>query len=170
MKRCPRCNQTYTDNELNFCLNDGEFLAYVNDPSYAPPTGYADDAPPTIMMNQPRVTNQTNLPTGGPPAQWQNQAPTYQNQPYGITGYGQKLDQTLPTISLVLGIGSVIMVCCAGGLWLGLPAAIVGYLGIKNTEKDPARYGGRGMAVGGMVIGIIAFFASLLFLIFGSLS
>src|SRR5262245_44056072 len=26
MKRCPKCEQTYTDETLNFCLDDGEWL------------------------------------------------------------------------------------------------------------------------------------------------
>ena len=27
MKRCPTCNKTYTDEALNFCLDDGAWLA-----------------------------------------------------------------------------------------------------------------------------------------------
>ena len=36
-------------------------------------------------------------------------------------------DQTLPTISLILGILSIVLSCCYGGLPLGLAAAITGY-------------------------------------------
>jgi hypothetical protein len=53
------------------------------------------------------------------------------------------------------------MICCYGGLWLGLPAAIVGYIGMRNADSDPTRYGGRGLAIGGMVAGIITFLAFL---------
>jgi hypothetical protein len=35
MKRCPACNQTYTDESLSFCLNDGAPLLSIADP---PPT------------------------------------------------------------------------------------------------------------------------------------
>lgn len=35
MKRCPACNQTYTDETLSFCINDGAPLLSVTDP---PPT------------------------------------------------------------------------------------------------------------------------------------
>lgn len=31
MKRCPRCNRTYTDNTLRFCLEDGSLLSQVRD-------------------------------------------------------------------------------------------------------------------------------------------
>ncbi len=168
MKRCLKCGQTYSDETLNFCLNDGELL--IHQTGYEPPpTIFADDSPPTLLMNQPRVTNpidwaQSSLahPQGATPA-----AP---NQQYGIAAYGVPRDQTLATISLVMGIISVFLVCCAGGILLGLPAAIVGFIAMRNVETNPDKYSGRGMAIGGMVLGIVTFFASVLMLIFGQLS
>src|SRR5215203_168964 len=75
MKRCPKCGQTYADQNLNFCLNDGELLmlesASPRGPKFADdplPTSYADDSPPTIMMDSPRATNPTGFPT---PERWQ---------------------------------------------------------------------------------------------------
>jgi hypothetical protein len=50
MKICPGCNQTYADENLNFCLNDGELLQQ-----------FGDDAPPTIMMDSSRTTNPKKL-------------------------------------------------------------------------------------------------------------
>ena len=159
MKICPKCNQTYDDANLNFCLNDGEFLTDYD----------KDDAPPTIMMDA-RTTNpnnwQTNQPPVGQPMNvWQNQSPNYQNQPNAVNqpNYGspmpfpQSADQVLPTISLVLGVLSLLLVCCYGGIWLGVPAAIVGYLGMRNADSNPTRYGGRGMAIAGIVLGIVSF-------------
>lgn len=172
-KRCPSCGQTYTDDAINFCLNDGELLSYLADD--APQTifsddrkstPFADDSPPTVVMNRPRVTNQTNWPSSSPPAVWQNQAPAYQNPQFGLANYSTSADQTLPTVSLILGIVSLTMVCCMGGIWLGLPAAIVGYIGMKNADKDSARYGGRGMAIAGMVMGVVTFLISMVHLIF----
>lgn len=154
MKRCPRCNQTYTDNDLNFCLNDGELL-----------TTFIDDAPPTVFMDPPRVTNQTKWQSAPPPAPWQNPQ-ILQNQPYETPVFVRTLDQTLPTISLVLGILSVLMICCYGGVWLGLPAAVVGFIGMKNANADPSCYGGRGMAIGGMVLGIVSFLGFIVYLVF----
>lgn len=81
--------------------------------------------------------------------------------------YDQTRNQTLPYIALSLGLASVVMVCCQGGIWLGLPAVVIGVLGMRNAEKDPNQYTGRGMAVAGMVLGIVTFLASLIFLIFG---
>lgn len=163
MKQCPRCHQTYSDDALNFCLEDGELLtAFSVEP---PPTRYADDTPPTVLLNEARVTNPTNWPANppsAPPARWQQPQPPGQNQPFGAMSASRSKDQTLPTISLVLGILSLIMVCCYGGIWLGVPAAILGFLGMRNADGDPGRYGGRGLAIGGMVLGVISLLGTLI--------
>ena len=167
MKRCLKCGQTYLDETLNYCLNDGEML--VRDTGYEPPpTQFADDTPPTLVMNQPRVTNPIDWGHSSL-VQQQYGGTQAQNEQYGAPGFAPK-DQTLPTVSLALGIISIFLVCCAGGIWLGLAAAIVGFIALKNTDNNPAKYGGRGMAIAGMVIGIVTFLASMFFLIFGQLS
>jgi len=177
MKQCPRCGQGYTDANINFCLNDGELLMqYTGDEPKTlfadepPPTRFADDSPPTVVMDRSRVTNQSNMRDPSSMSPWQSQTPATPNQSYGLGMYTASRDQTLPTVSLVLGIISLLMVCCYGGIWLGLPAAIVGYLGMRNADNQPNQYGGRGMAVGGMVLGIITFLASFVFLIIGLLA
>jgi hypothetical protein len=168
MKRCLKCGQAYVDETLNYCLDDGEIL--VRETGYdPPPTQFADDSPPTLVLDHPRVTNpidwgQSSLahPQGMSPAQ---------NPHYGMAGYATPRDQTLPTISLALGILSILLVCCpGGGVLLGLPAAIVGFIALQNVDSNPAKYSGRGMAITGMVIGIVTFLASVLILIIGRLS
>lgn len=173
MRRCPLCGQTYTDPTINFCLNDGELLSRLvdevpRDPfaDEPPPTRFADDSAPTVILETPRITNQTNWP----PANWESQTPVYSGQRYPFAGFNASLDKTMPTVSIILGIASCVFVCCAGGIWLGLPAVVVGFLGLRNADSDPGRYAGRGLAIGGMVLGIITFFASLFFLIFGQLA
>ena len=177
MKRCPQCGQTYTDPDLNFCLNDGELLLQ---PASVPGQGYsgsdrsfADDAPPTIMMKDPRATNPTGWGEPLAPVQYQNQSPVYQPPQFGMQGFSRAQDQTLPTVSLVLGIASLIFVCCYGGIWLGLPAALVGFMGLRNADSNPSQYGGKGLAIAGMVIGVVTFIISMLILVlglFGSMS
>jgi hypothetical protein len=173
MKQCPRCKQTYSDDQLNFCLEDGELLTeFAQEP---PTSNYRDDAPPTVMMNDPRATNPTNWPQSPPaqpPARWQQSQENIQNQIFTPPGFVRSRDQTLPTLSLILGILSMILICCYGGIWLGLPAAILGYLGMRNADSDPGQYGGRGMAIGGMVLGVVSLLSSLVFAaiaIFGSI-
>lgn len=177
MKRCPRCGQTYTESDINFCLNDGELLSrLVDEQSRGPfsdeplPTRFAEDSPPTLVMNTPRVTNQANWQSAPPLAQRQNTSPIYQPPQYAVGGYSQSRDQTLPTVAIALGIGALVFVCCYGGIWLGIPAAIVGFIGLRNSDNHPNRYAGRGLAIGGMVLGIVSFLLTIVFIIFAVLA
>lgn len=164
MKRCPQCGQTYTESDINFCLNDGELLSRLSEPPAA--GGYIEsEPPPTVMMDRSRVTDQTNWPTALPPVLYQSPTPTYVNPATGFPQYSMSQDQTLPTIALALGLGAVVMICCHGGIWLGVPAAIVGFLGMRNADNDSARYGGRGLAIAGMILGIVTFLISMVILI-----
>ena len=167
MKKCLKCGQTYSDDSLNFCLNDGELL--VSTAGYdPPPTRFSDDPPPTLVMDQPRVTNPIDWGQSTP-AQWQGQqSPVPNPAGYGLASYATP-NQTLSTISLIFGIIACLTVCCAGGVWAGLPAAITGFIAMKNADSDPIRYGGRGLAIGGLVLGIVTFLASIFFLIFRQL-
>ena len=164
MKVCPKCNQTYTDDGLNFCLADGELLM---DPSTESPTQiFNDPSPPTIFMDSPRRTNPNHsawetAPPPQPMAPWQNQQ---MNQPYGNAQYAAG-DKTLPVIALIAGCLSLVLVCCYGGIWLGVPAAIIGYLGMSKADADPGRFTGRGMAIAGMALGIVSFLISMVFII-----
>ena len=169
MKRCPKCGQAYADPDLNFCLNDGELLTQMQDAAFGGGASrpFADDAPPTVMMNDPRATNPTGWSGNTSPAPYQHSTPTYQPPQFGMTGMPRTQNQTLPTISLVLGVFSLIFTCCYGGILLGIPAAIVGFIGMRNADNDPAGYGGRGLAIAGMVLGITTFILSLLMLVFG---
>jgi hypothetical protein len=174
MKRCLRCGQGYTDESLNFCLNDGELLVQYepeepatlfSDPSA---NAFADDAP-TVTLNRGRTTQASNWPTGGVPSPWAASIPAVPIHPYGPGSLRIAQDKTLPTVSLILGICAFFMVCCYGGVWLGVPAAIVGFMAMRNSDKDPGRYGGRGMAIIGMVLGVVTFLASMMIAIFGAL-
>lgn len=156
MKVCPTCQENYTDDTLNFCLNDGVTLVFAK-----------DDAPPTVFLNKPRETNPN----------WTGyQAPTYENQQmaqrqtYGMYGQNQLRsilrNETLPSISLILGILSVLFMCCyGGGLITGIPAIITGFIGISNANKDPMRYGGKGLAIAGLITGIVGTIATILFIL-----
>jgi hypothetical protein len=145
MKICPSCRQTYTDDNLNFCLTDGSFL-----------TNAADTEPKTILMDQPRITNQTNWDQQNfqPPSVWdtpQNIQQSQVNYPMRI----QSQSQVLPTISLICGILGLLTFCCHGGLPLGIAAVVTGVVGINQEKNDPANYGGRGLALGGIITGAV---------------
>ncbi len=177
MKQCPRCNKTYSDVNLNFCLEDGELLTeFAREP---PPAGYVDpsskpfiDDSPTVMLNDARRTNPTNWPAQPPAqplAQWQGQpAPALQAQfaPYMMN---PSPNQTLAIVSLGLGIGSMtIGWCCSLGLLLSPAALITGFLALSYIKKDEKAYGGRGLALGGIATGsVFLVFYLLIIIIYG---
>ncbi|CAN5513613.1 hypothetical protein BH10ACI1_BH10ACI1_28580 [soil metagenome] len=167
MKKCPNCQQTYEDDDLNFCLNDGGILEQSRE----------DSPPPTVMINQPRMTN----PNFGndftqPISPWQNQSPQpfqppVQTPMYMSPSYTSGGDQNLAIISLVMGSGSILFSFCCG--WLGIPlgvaAVVMGFMGMNNATQNPDKYSGKNLAIGGMVTGAIGLLISvgliLLFLI-----
>lgn len=160
MKICPNCRQTYNDDQLNFCLNDGSFL-----------TSAPDNEPKTIFMDQPRVTNQTNWQqeTYQPPAVWQNQQ-SIQNQQTNLPMRINSKDQTLPIISLVLGVLAVLIGCCYGGIPLGAGAIITGVIALNNEKADPIQYGGRGLAIAGIITGAVGFSISIIMIFFAAVT
>lgn len=89
-------------------------------------------------------------PPPAPEAAWQNQN-IGANTPFQPPMISRGQDQTLPIVSLVLGIISIM--CCFVGFLTGPAALITGYLGKKNADKNPNEYGGSGMAIAGMITG-----------------
>jgi hypothetical protein len=157
MKRCPRCNRIYSEDDLNFCLDDGELLQqYADEQPTRPLRDVAE--PPTFVMDPPRATDpiawQAGQNTGGPIGQWQGQAASFpQTQPqFYPMRVGQ--NQTLAIISICLGAASLTLGwCCHTGLLMGPAAIILGAISLTQIKKDPQQYGGRGLAIGGIAIG-----------------
>ncbi len=164
MKTCPRCGKKYTEPGINFCLEDGELLSHLQESR--DPSLFADDQPPTVIMDSTRATRETNWPTMDPIMPYSSPVVQFP-QHSGLSTISQSKDQTLPIVSMALGIASLVFVCCYGGIWLGAPAAVVGFLAMRNADRDPDRYGGRGLAIAGLVIGIITFVISILFIFLG---
>ena len=108
-------------------------------------TPYADQ-----VEHQYQPMEQSNwTPPPAPDSNWQNQQ-INQNTPFQPPVAAQGQDQTLPIISLVLGIVSL---CCYISPLTGIAALITGYLGMKNANTDPTVYGGKTLAIVGMVLG-----------------
>lgn len=107
MKICPKCQKTYTDANLNFCLDDGTVL-----------NAAAEQAmPETILLNQARPTDPQpqqfpNTPQQLPQQQqqqagWNTAQPQYSMQP-------KKSSKTWVWVLLV--VGGLILLCGGGGL------------------------------------------------------
>ncbi|MBX3299052.1 MAG: DUF4190 domain-containing protein [Acidobacteria bacterium] len=157
MKNCPKCNRTYSDPDLNFCLEDGELLMTMSSDPFQRP--YADDPPPTVIMDQARITN---------PVSWSNQAqPPMQWQPQQLASVPSSPNQTLGIVSLILGVSSVTVGwCCWIGVLLGPAAIVTGVIGLSQIKNDPRTYGGKGLAIAGIIAGILyLILAALLFIV-----
>ncbi len=157
MKYCPRCNERYKDENLNFCLNDGELLNEMS----------GEDAPPTAFLDPTRVTNEgnwndqnTNFSDFNSPNQQIYQQPFSSPAPMAMVGQ----DKTLSIVSLVLGGLSVF--CCYIAIITGPAAIITGFLGMNKVKSQPELYGGKEMAIIGMILGGIGFIISVLYFIF----
>lgn len=158
MKVCPNCQQRYDDDNLNFCLNDGGILTRV-----------VDEGAPTISLNKARTTDQ-NWSYTDPNTAWQNQQhPPQPMQPFNQQQMNRQWtpgrDQTLPIISLILGVLSLLLTCWCGGFYFGIAAIITGYIGMNNAKNNPDHYTGKEMAIGGLILGAVSFAIALLFVL-----
>jgi hypothetical protein len=135
------------------------------EPSFQPePPPYQDEAP-TVFQSQPAppqfsdpapapIQNQDWNPPPAPNPDWQNQqigsTTPFQPPPAGAGGQ----NKTLAIISLVLGILSM---CCYTGILTGIVALILGFIANKKANQDPQNYGGKGLALAGMITGGLFF-------------
>ncbi|HEY3028229.1 MAG TPA: DUF4190 domain-containing protein [Pyrinomonadaceae bacterium] len=153
MKRCPLCSRTYEDNALSFCLADGSAL--INDepatPSSFPPQPTIPAPPPATDWSSPRA------PVTPSPGSWNSAGLPQQPAPAWSGGYQQPVyrpspEQGLAISSLVCGVLS--FVCCS--IFTGIPAIVLGIMAINKEKNDPQRYSGKGMAIGGIVMGALS--------------
>lgn len=103
MKICPRCQKTYTDDNLNFCLEDGSVLSAMTTPQMAPDTIHMPQVP-----TQPQQVVQSQQPAQ---PGWNMGAP----QPYSMQ---QPQKSSKMWIWVVLILGGIILLC--GGGFVGL--------------------------------------------------
>lgn len=111
MKICPTCRKTYTDDELNFCLDDGSILALTG-----------NQTPETVMMNQPRYTDPNTAAGNQPGIQ-----STYGNQ----AAYSMQPKKSSKMWIWVLGILGLMLVLCGGG-----GVAFFVYLASLDTNRS----------------------------------
>lgn len=107
------------------------------------------DLPPERQRGQAMAQSDWTPPA--PQSSWQGPGPGQRPMsPPPPPHHGEGVNQTLPIISLVLGI---ISLCCYISPVTGIAALITGYLGLKNINADPMHFGGKGLAIAGMVTG-----------------
>ncbi len=113
----------------------------------APPSPFDSPfAAPTQQMGAAPDWN----PPPAPMAQWENQGSFGSNTPFQPPGAAQGQNTTLAVISLVCGI---LGLCCGP---LGIAALITGWMAKNKVDQNPMEFGGRGMALAGMILGGIS--------------
>jgi hypothetical protein len=172
MKRCPRCNQEFTDEWLTFCTQDGTSLVDVEaSQSEPPPTLFSPALPPSVSpMEQPtldmpgRYQPPPALYNAPPPLQsgWMPPPPP----PYPTSG-----QQGLAVTSLVFGIVSMTLgLCCYFGVLTGPVALVLGIVALVQIKNDPTKYSGKGMAIAGIATGSLAFVFAALVILFNGIA
>ncbi|MGQ0540540.1 MAG: DUF4190 domain-containing protein [Blastocatellia bacterium] len=145
-------------------------------PPKPPAPQFAEPEPPSFIptanpFNDPKpnqgaqaMAEQQWTPPAAPDASWQNQ-PIGQNTPFQPppSGTGGE-NKTLAIVSLVLGILGL-TICC-GSLIPSLAAMITGFMARSKASNDPANYGGGGLALGGLITGVVGLILSIAYLIF----
>lgn len=110
-------------------------------------TPFADE----VNYGNQQVAESSWTPPSAPEQSWGNQDigqnTPFQPPPAGTEGE----DKTMAIVSLVLGVLSIL--CC--GLFTGIPAVIVGFMHKNKVEANPNQYGGRGLALAGIITGAI---------------
>jgi len=134
-------------------------------PSFAEPEPYKEE-PAFNPFDQPAnapIAKAEWAPPPVPDAGWQNQQ-IGQNTPFQPPAPGTgSLNQTLPIVSLVFGIVSL---CCYISPVTGIVALVTGFMGMKNVNNDPQNYGGKGLAIAGMITGGVFLLLGLLYWIY----
>ena len=172
MKRCPTCNQTFTDEWLTFCTQDGTALVAADTSVIDPPvTLVSPSMPPSVSpLEQPTM----DMPGKSvpPPALYNPpQSPQAGFRPPPPPAYPVSTDKNMALLSMILGIISItIGFCCYFGV-LTAPVAIgLGAYALSLVKKDPNKYGGKGMAVAGMIMGALYFIFLVLIILFYGLA
>ena len=156
MRRCPKCNQQFTDEWLTFCTQDGTTLV---DEVVSP-----NDPPPTLVRPMPPSVSPTEQPTLDMPGRYTPPAVQYIPPPPVQSGwtappppaYPIKPQQTLAVTSMVLGIVSItIGWCCSFGILTSPIALVLGIVSLVQIKNDPAKNGGKSFAIAGIIMGAL---------------
>jgi hypothetical protein len=74
-----------------------------------------------------------------------------------------KVNQTLSIVSLITGILGL-TICC-GSLVPSLVAIITGFMGRSKANSNPQQYGGAGLALAGIIMGVIGLLGGIVVLL-----
>ncbi len=168
MRRCPTCNQEFADEWLTFCTHDGTTLIEIEGVADVPPPTFAyPPIPPTVSRSEeptldlPDAYRPPPVPAVPRPVQgvWQPPPPPRVAVP----------QQSLAVASLVLGLVSItIGWCCSFGILTSPLAIALGIAALLQIKNHPTKFGGKGMAIAGIVTGgLYVVFIVMMIIIYG---
>lgn len=134
----------------------GSYQEPANPSSFQPPSPFGQAEPFNQPMQQAEWT-----PPPAPVSEWQNQN-LGANQSFQPSGASVGQNQTLAIVSLVCGVLSII--CCFSFV-TGPAGLITGFIAKNKADQDPAQFGGRGLALAGMITGGIGTLIGILVII-----
>ena len=151
MKRCPTCKQTFAEDWLSFCTQDGTTL--VDDqgatseplPAIVSPLPVAtpiDQAVRNLPSTEPVGSSQVPAPQPPPPA-WKPPPPP---------SYIQPQSKGMATASMIIGIASI---ACLGPI-PGIVAIVLGAMTLSQIKKNPDTVAGKQQAMTGIITGSLA--------------
>ncbi|MFN2530420.1 MAG: DUF4190 domain-containing protein [Pyrinomonadaceae bacterium] len=160
MKRCPRCNQRFTESWLTFCPSDGSTLLEVQD-SDKQAEGEWSEQPSVNQLRRPGMGGWAAPQEHAPVAPWLPPPPPPLRPP----------NQTLAIASMITGIAGWVIGCF--GPFPGIAALIMGLMALSRIKNSPEREGGKPFAIVGVVTGtasVVMFAAIILYLVLAVVS
>jgi hypothetical protein len=169
MKRCPTCNQTFSETWLSFCTQDGTTLIDDSVSRSEPPPTVMSSAPPPVSNPTPPAN--WNSPSGGlGSGQFPVPQPIQSSwQPPPPPAYASGQQQGLAVASMICGIFTVtIGWCCYLGVISGPVAIGLGIYSLIQIKNNPDKFSGKPLAITGIICSAVYFLGlALIILIYG---
>jgi hypothetical protein len=173
MKHCPTCNKTFVDDGLSYCIHDGTPLVggQVSSDPELQVTKILSEAPPTAVVPPPATVDSWGVEPSQPktpePYGWANEAPPVWIPPQPPRPIiRQQQQQTMAVLSLIFGIAAITFGWICGGPFFAVLALILGTVALSQIKRNPLQYGGKPLALGGMITGGIVLLIHLVLLVF----
>jgi len=123
-----------------------------------PPSVSPTEQPTLDMPERYSPTPAQYIPPPPVPSPWTAPPPP---------AYPVNPQQSLAATSLILGIASVTLgLCCYFGILTAPISLVLGIVALAQIKNDPKKYGGKGMAIGGIVASGLYFGILLLIILF----
>lgn len=163
MKRCPTCNQTFDEDWLSFCTQDGTTLIEDSPPPSDPAPTILSPSPAEASAQNQQAWDFPSAELAASSSQWDPPQPVQPAwQPPPPPAYAQPQNKSLATAAMVVGILSLF---CLGPI-PAIVAIVLGAVALSQMNKMPDKFGGRQSAWVGIIVGGVTILIYIAILIF----